>query len=112
MPRVFAINHNTANQAPWRNIQAMHHLFDASSVPAQVCSAKDYCIMNCNVMIKSNHVLLYHDAQGCLQPIGHNTANRSPMAGHIQAMHRTSLMVLPCRVCSAKDCWYSCNVMK
>jgi hypothetical protein len=37
-------------------------------------------------------------------PIGHNTANRSPMAGHIQAMHRTSLMphsVLQ-QVCSAK----------
>jgi hypothetical protein len=43
--------HNTPTEAPWQGMQAMHHLLMPHSVPAAgLCGAKDYCIMNCNVM--------------------------------------------------------------
>jgi hypothetical protein len=49
-------------------------------------------------------------------PTGHNTANRSPMAGHIQAMHRTlfdasSVPAVGCVVRRITALW-NCNVMK
>jgi hypothetical protein len=85
------------------HIQTMHRTSLMLTRSLQQGVWSDYCIMNWRNEIRQSCVAI--SRWGSLQPpIGHNTANRSPMAGHIQAMHRTSLMphsVLQ-QVCSAK----------